>query len=497
MSDHLELVDLAQERLGGQVLAASDDFFAPKENLLRSADPVWDEHRYTDRGKWMDGWETRRRRQPGHDWCILRLGLPGVIRSLVVDTAYFRGNYPEQCSLEGCALAAAEPWQEARWVEILPPSPLRGDSRNSFSIDFPYRVTHLRFNIFPDGGVARLRVYGEGVPDWMIPGQAPEEMDLAALENGGLVLSCSDMFFGSRHNLIMPGHATHMGDGWETRRRRGPGHDWVILQLATTGIIEQVDFDTSHFKGNAPGSTMLEVCHCPGEFDPQKAEWRELLPPTEVHPHRLHRFHRRLRQVGAATHLRVNIYPDGGVARLRAYGVPTEEGRMRAALRWLNTLLPQEARAHLRRCCGSARWVEKMLAGRPYADVDSLYQAAHSTWWALGEEDWREAFAAHPPIGARQDEGRQDEQGSRWSRQEQAGALGAPASVLEALAEANRQYLQRFGFLFIICASGKGAQEMLDNLRERLANDPSRELRIAAQEQARITRLRLEKLLKG
>src|SRR5215208_5143391 len=220
------LVDLASERLGGAVLYANDDFFAPKENLLKAAAPVFLEGEYTERGKWMDGWESRRRRTPGFDWCLVRLGAPGRVRGVVVDTSFFRGNFPEGCSLEACAAhpnADAEQLtgDESRWAEILPQSRLEGDARNSFAVGTAGRFTHLRFKIYPDGGVARLRVYGEVLPDWDALRRAGGLVDLAAAENGGLVVATSDEFFGHRHNLIMPGRGRDMGDGWETKRRRG------------------------------------------------------------------------------------------------------------------------------------------------------------------------------------------------------------------------------------------------------------------------------------
>src|SRR5215467_8181111 len=240
--DFTELIDLASERLGGAVLFANDDFFAPKENLLKAEAPIFIEGKYTDRGKWMDGWESRRRRTRGFDWCIIRLGLPGIVRGAVVDTSYFRGNYPEHCSLEGASFKGlpreTELLDEAvEWTPLLPQAPLKGDTRNTFAIESGQRITHLRFKIFPDGGVARLRVYGEVVPDWERLKRVGGEIDLAVVQNGGRVLSCSDMFFGHRHNLIMPGRALNMSDGWETKRRRGPGHDWAIIKLGSPGQI--------------------------------------------------------------------------------------------------------------------------------------------------------------------------------------------------------------------------------------------------------------------
>ncbi len=228
MPDFTTLTDLAAERLGGAVLLANDEFFAPKENLLKAAPAVWREGEYTDRGKWMDGWETRRRRESGHDWCIIRLGAPGIVRGVVVDTAFFRGNYPEHCSIEATDRHVADDAQHlaaptTRWVPILPKSALQGDAKNPFAVDSPERWTYLRLNIFPDGGVARLRVHGDVVPDWTRVLTGGGWVDLAAIEHGGRVIAQSDAFFGNANNMLLPGRSTHMGDGWETKRRRGGG----------------------------------------------------------------------------------------------------------------------------------------------------------------------------------------------------------------------------------------------------------------------------------
>ncbi len=324
-----DLIDLAAERLGGAVLLANDEFFAPKEALLKAAAPEWREHEYTDRGKWMDGWETRRRRSPGHDWCLVRLGLPGVVRGVVVDTSYFRGNFPEACELEGAEVEGVpDPESLAmdpavRWHALVARSPLTGDSRNTFAVSSAERVTHVRFRIHPDGGVARLRVHGEGRPDARVfaPGRV---LDLAAMEQGGFVLQCSDMFFGHRQNLILPGRSTHMGDGWETRRRRGPGHDWSIVRLAARGELRRLELDTDHFKGNAPGSCSLEWCDSPGTDATALAAsaiWKPLLPDTPLQPHARHAW--AVAPGITATHVRLNIFPDGGVARLRVLGAVT------------------------------------------------------------------------------------------------------------------------------------------------------------------------------
>jgi allantoicase len=321
-----ELVDLASERLGGRVLTANDDFFAPKENLLKSAAPVFVADKYTDRGKWMDGWETRRRRTPGYDWCVVKLGLPGRIRGVVMDTSFFKGNFPARASLEACTADAATSIElllasAKSWTEILPETALIGDSQNRFHITSPERFTHLRFKIYPDGGVARLRVHGEVLPDWKIIEPADDEVDLAAVEHGGVILNSSDKFFGAPANLILPGPSLGMFDGWETRRRRGPGHDWAVVRLGAAGTIRRVVVETSFFKGNFPESCSLDACRATADDSAHaNLAWTEILPraPLEADARRV--FEKELRAPGEATHVRLNIYPDGGVARLRIFG---------------------------------------------------------------------------------------------------------------------------------------------------------------------------------
>ena len=323
----LELVDLASERLGAAVVAANDEFFAPKDYLIKAAAPVWREGEYTDRGKWMDGWETRRRRDLGpdkHDWCIIRLGGRGIVRGVDVDTAFFTGNFPESCAIDACDLPGTQTVdavEQAAWREILPRAALQGNAHNLLAVTGAPAATHLRLRIYPDGDVARLRVHGEIVADWERL-KRRGDVDLGAVEHGGSVVLCSDMFYGSRHNLIMPGDATHMGDGWETKRRRGPGNDWTIVRLGTAGTIRRVDVDTRHFKGNAPGACRLDGVRLDDGQPLEAAAWRELLPRTPLEPHTCHAFEDALRDLGDLTHVRLNIFPDGGIARLRLYGRP-------------------------------------------------------------------------------------------------------------------------------------------------------------------------------
>jgi allantoicase len=318
------LADLASARVGGRALAANDDFFAPKSNLVKPEPPVFVRGKFTTRGKWMDGWESRRRRTPGHDWCVVKLGMRGRIRGVDVNTGYFTGNYPSHCSIDALdttrALTTASLGAEgAPWTTVLSRSPLGGDTHNHFAIDDDRPWTHVRLNIYPDGGVARLRVYGEVVVDWT---RVRRALDLAEIRNGGLVLAASDMHFGAKDNMIMPGRSRNMGDGWETRRRRGPGHDWAIVRLGAPGLLTRLEIDTAHFKGNYPDSASVEGCLAPGGTLGRllSARWDELLPQTKLKPDHRHAFSRELRRTGPVSHVRLNIFPDGGVSRLRVYG---------------------------------------------------------------------------------------------------------------------------------------------------------------------------------
>jgi allantoicase len=487
MTDFLDLPDLAGERLGGSVLHASDDFFAAKENLVRATRPIWKEHEYTDRGKWMDGWESRRKRVPGHDFALLRLGAPGVIRGVVVDTSFFRGNYPAQCSIDACH-ERPETAPEAllsnatRWIAILPKSDLQGDSENPFPIDDPHSFTHIRLNIHPDGGVARFRAHGNVVPDWHREGGLTGALDLAAVEHGGQVLTCSDMFFGPKHNLIMPGRARNMSDGWETKRRRGPGHDWVIVQLGCEAFVRRIELDTAHFKGNYP-----DTCSIDGAPSAD-GEWSEILPRTKLEADTRHIFLDELRSSGPVRHLRLNVYPDGGISRMRVYASASEAGRGAAVAESLDAMLEERAETALRRCCASSSWVRAMMAARPFVDWSDLVENADRIWWSLDPADWREAFAAHPRIGERKPE-------ATWAADEQSGAASASSVTATALLETNRAYEKRFGHIYIVCATGKSGEEMLAIAEGRLKSSPEDELRIAAEEQRKITRLRLLKLV--
>lgn len=509
MSEFTHLIDLASARLGGQAIAANDEFFAAKENLLRPEPAVFIPDEYTDRGKWMDGWETRRRRTPGHDWCMIRLGLPGIIHSLVVDTAFFRGNYPSHCWMDGCGLPpGADPSAaDVVWQPVFERTELSGDTKNSFAVPSPQdrerRVTHVRFNIFPDGGVARLRVMGEALPDWTRILATDAEIDLAAVVHGGYIVDASDRFFGEPRHMLMPYAAANMGDGWETKRRRGPGHDWAVVHVGVPGVITRVDLDTAHFKGNYPDSASLEAAVIPEEPGGVSADvatrtvaaWKVVLPDTKLQADHLHRFESELAPGVHASHVRLSIYPDGGVSRLRVFGIPAAEGRRRAVLRQLNALDDQEIRGALADFCAAPAWIGRMAASRPFAAPAAVLSASDAAAEATGPDDWREAFRHHPRIGETAAERPQTDAGRTLSAREQSASRGASPADLEALAEGNRAYQDRFGYVFIVSAAGRTAAEMLAILRDRLKNDAETELRVAAGEQRRITRLRLERLL--
>jgi allantoicase len=505
MKEFTHLVDLASERLGGRVIDANDDFFGPKEYLLRESKPVFIDGKYTSRGKWMDGWETRRRRTPGHDWCIVRLGLPGIIHGIVVDTSFFKGNYPAHFSLEGCSLGATDSHKEEKgrlrsakvnWVPIFPESALKGDSQNLFPAENGSRFTHLRLKIYPDGGVARLRVHGQPIPD--VKKISRGEVDLVAVQNGGSVVVSSDEFFGAPLNLLMPYRAQNMKDGWESRRRRGPGHDWVVLKLGVPGTIRRIEVDTTHYKGNFPDSCSLEACRTANGFlDASNAEtldWKEVLPQTKLKANYRHVFSKLWPSI-VVTHLRFQIYPDGGVSRLRVFGLPEKVVNAAPGLDRLHRLPRKRAVQAFLDCCGAIQWAKRMTELRPFASESQLFEAADRTWAELQREDWLEAFRHHPAIGGKRAEAKRSPTQSRWSSKEQSAARAAPQKVLQELAAANKAYAEKFGYVFLICATGRISEEILKALRQRMPNDPETELRIAEVEQRKIMRLRLEKLL--
>ncbi|MEV0666738.1 allantoicase [Actinomadura luteofluorescens] len=312
MTDFTSLPDLAFRTLGGSVIAASDESFAEKENLLNPWRPAFHPETFGPKGQLYDGWETARRRTPGHDWALIRLGLPGQIHGIVIDTAWFKGNYPPHASVEACfadGYPTPAELEAADWLEIVPKSPLKGDTTHTLPTTGSERVfTHVRLNMFPDGGIARLRVHGRVVPNpAFLTGLT---VDLAALENGARVLDCSDRFYSSPDNMLFPGLARTQAEGWETARRRDEGNDWAEIALAAPGAIELAELDTTNLKFNAPAEAQLTATTAEGEQV-------VILPRTRLQPDTRHRFRLKTPEVAE---VRLDIYPDGGLARLRLWG---------------------------------------------------------------------------------------------------------------------------------------------------------------------------------
>jgi allantoicase len=314
-------VNLAQPRLGAEVVFATDDFFADKARLIDPAEPVFVPGKYDENGKWMDGWESRRKRIPGHDCCVVRLGVPGIVAGFEIDTRHFTGNYPPGAEIEVCRSDEAVP--EEGWTKVTNRLALKGDDRIYVPVEHSEPVTHVRLHIFPDGGVARLRVWGRVAKDWSAV-DPNERLDLLAMESGGRGIIANDEHYGAIENLTAPGRGVNMGDGWETRRRREPGHDWAVLELGAAGQIDEIVVDTAHFKGNYPDRCFLqaapEASGSPEEIAAASENWPVLLPETKLAADEIHVFKEGLADLGPVRFVRLNIVPDGGISRLRLIG---------------------------------------------------------------------------------------------------------------------------------------------------------------------------------
>lgn len=315
-----QYTNLADTRIGAQIIECSDDFFAEAKRMLQFDAPIFVEDKFDDHGKWMDGWETRRKRHAGYDWSIIKLGVAGKIRALDIDTTFFTGNYPASASVEAC-FAPKGDLSTATWHSILPNSILGPSQHHLFEVAEGETFTHIRLNIFPDGGVARFRVYGEvhtQISD------VSQTIDLLALENGGRVIAYSDAHFGHPRNLINPGRGINMGDGWETKRRRAPGFDWCILALGQTGSIEKIEIDTAHFKGNYPAEVSIQAIYIEDATDPQLIPqsmfWPFLLEAQPMQMDHIHPFIDEILKYEKVSHIRVNMIPDGGISRIRLWG---------------------------------------------------------------------------------------------------------------------------------------------------------------------------------
>ena len=316
-------VNLASPRLDTQAVRCSDDSFAEMGRMLADAPPVFKPGVYDEFGKWMDGWESRRRRDAGHDWCVVRLGVTGNVRGIDFDTSHFTGNYAPAASLWASDQDVDPGDDPTAWTEIVPTTGLGPSAHHYREVGKAGPWRWLRVNLFPDGGLARLRVFGDPAPDWNDTGSGPVE--LSALKNGGRIIAYNDAHFGDVWSLLSEGRGRNMGDGWETRRRREPGHDWLILALGACGAIERIEVDTAHFKGNYPDRCSLQAARLASVSDRGLAalamHWPLLMAEQKLEADAIHVFEGdRIRDLGPVTHIRFNIHPDGGISRLRLYG---------------------------------------------------------------------------------------------------------------------------------------------------------------------------------
>lgn len=496
MADHRDYPDLAAARTGGAVLHVTDDTSARADGMLVGTAPV-------ARGaSARDGWEPRRRRGPGHDAAIVRLGMPGRVRAVVVDTSFFEGEHPEECSLEGVALpghpeVAALLSEDLVWTELVPRVALTGGAENVLEVTANVRVTHVRLRTFPGGGVARLRVHGEVLPSPRV--LARPESDLGAVERGGRVVACTGTTVEAARRLVLPGRALDRSDGWETPRRRDGGPDSVLVELAGRGALHRVVVDTAPFRGSAPESVTLEIADARGRDVASlgDTDFVEILPRTRLLGDTVHEIEDELRPHAPGTHVRLRVWPDGGVGRLRLFGTLSPDGAEAHGVRYVNTLPAGDAERAFLHCCGSQVFARTMALARPFASLEAMIAEALRVWRGLSPADWDEAFRAHPEIGGKKAEGPQTATSATWSRGEQSKVGSAEASTLAELAKGNAAYREKFGRIYIVCATGRTADELLAILRGRLDNGPDEELTIAADEQRKITELRLEKLVLG
>ncbi|TFK25169.1 allantoicase [Coprinopsis marcescibilis] len=321
-SAHTELSGVA---IGGRVVTFSDEFFAEASNMLKVAPSTSMKGQFGSQGALFDGWETRRH-NPSYDWCIIQLGTTGTVVGFDVDTSHFSGNEAPACSIEVLDGVPTEnpKVDDAGWTEVLPKTDLGPNARHLFKVPRTEPVNFVKLKMFPDGGIARFRVYGDVSP--VHPQDIASSFDLAHVFAGGRVIYVSDQHFGVGANLLLPGRGKDMGDGWETRRSRIKGHkDWVIIKLGAPGYLEHVEIDTAHFKGNFPESCEIHGLYSDNDLDVQaqggdEATWSLLLPRTKLGPHRQHYFQLENVETAIYSHIKVTIHPDGGIKRVRITG---------------------------------------------------------------------------------------------------------------------------------------------------------------------------------
>jgi len=316
------MVDLAQSRLGTKVVYKTDEFFAPAKRIINPWPPIFKEGVFDKHGKWMDGWETRRKRNKGHDFLILKLGRPGKIYKVDIDTSYFNGNQPSKISLEACYSKNKLPSKNSKWINILNKKSTKPNSHHFFNIKNKSIFTHVKLNIYPDGGVARIRIYGKMVIKKKF---GKKIINLTSVLNGATPIACNNEHFGRAENILAPGTGKNMGDGWETRRSRGKNFDWLILKCATAGKINKIQIDTHHFKGNYPDKCSLQAAYLNNKTSfknvvKKSKKWNFLLNKVKLHAHKKHNFNNKQMKKNKINYIRINIFPDGGISRIRVFG---------------------------------------------------------------------------------------------------------------------------------------------------------------------------------
>ena len=316
------LIDLAQSRLGSKIVYKTDEFFAPAKRIINPWPPVFKEGVFDKHGKWMDGWETRRKRSKGHDYLILKLGKPGQIYKVDIDTSYFSGNHPTKVSMQACFSKKNIPNKNSKWTTILKKQSTKANSHHFFNIKNKSIFSHIKLNIFPDGGVARLRVYGT-IENKKKFGK--KILNLTSVLNGATPIVCNNEHFGRAENILAPGIGKNMGDGWETRRSRGKNFDWLIIKCATAGRVSKIQIDTHHFKGNYPDKCSLQAAYINSKISNKSIvnsskKWKLLLNKVKLNAHKKHNFQNKLMKNKKVNYVRINIFPDGGISRIRMFG---------------------------------------------------------------------------------------------------------------------------------------------------------------------------------
>ena len=317
-----KMINLADPKIGSKVIFRTDEFFAPAHRILKTDNPIFKEGLFDKHGKWMDGWETRRRRSKGYDYLILKLGKPGRIFNVDIDTTHFNGNQPTYTSVDGC-FSKNKPNKNTIWFKVFSKKKLGPNKNHNFASKNRSIFNYIRLNIFPDGGVARIRLYGKINMENINLNK--KNINLTSVLNGASIIGCNNEHFGRAENIIAPGKAKNMGDGWETRRSRGKNFDWLIIKFGKSGLIKKLEIDTHHFKGNYPDTCSIQTANIAKNVSNNfivrnSKKWKYILNKSKLSANKKHVFKKFLLRRNKENLLRINIYPDGGISRIRAFG---------------------------------------------------------------------------------------------------------------------------------------------------------------------------------